>query len=199
MRAPAESPSLTLGERHLWLARAELGLAQGEATDALAIVDARFASERAADPTSRLGVPRLTLIRVQALAALERFEEAAVAVNQAREQATRQGAHPLLWRVDAAAGHLHRAQRQRLDARRSFDRALDVARELASAVPDQTLRARFEEGLAEAIPAGPAPSAARLAKEEFGGLTRRERDVVQLVAQGKANKVVAYELGVVGG
>jgi len=102
----------------------------------------------------------------------------------------------MLWRVDAAAGHLHRAQRQRLEARRAFDRALAVARELAAAVPDERLRTRFEDGLAETIPAGPAPSAARLAKEEFGGLTRRERDVVQLVAQGKANKVVAYELGI---
>ncbi|MFL5617831.1 MAG: helix-turn-helix transcriptional regulator [Gemmatimonadaceae bacterium] len=196
MRSPADSPSLTLGERHLWLARAELTLAEGRATDALAIVDARLAAEHAADPTNRLGVPRLTLLRVGALVALERFDEAAVALEQARDEATRQGAHPILWRVDAAEGHLHRTHRQRLEARRSFDRALAVARELAAAVPDEALRARFEEGLAEAIPAGPAPSAARLAKEEFGGLTRRERDVVQLVAQGKPNKTVAYELGI---
>jgi len=196
MRAPAESPSLTLGERHLWLARAELTLAEGGAAEALAIVDARLAAERAAHPDSRLGVPRLTLLRVQALAALERFGEAAAALEQVREEATAQGAHPILWRVEAASGHLHRAQRQRLEARRCFDRALAVARELAAVVPDESLRTRFEDGLAEAVPAGPAPSAARLAKEEFGGLTRRERDVVQLVAQGKANKVVAYELGI---
>ena len=67
---------------------------------------------------------------------------------------------------------------------------------MARCVPEETLRTRFEEGLAVVIPPGPAPSAARLAKEEYGGLTRRERDVVQLVAQGKANKVVAYELGI---
>jgi DNA-binding NarL/FixJ family response regulator len=196
MRSPSDSPTLTLGERHLWLARAELALADGWATDALAIADARIAAERAADPDSRLGVPRLTLLRTGALAALERFDEAAVALEQARDEATRQGAHPILWRVDAAEGHLHRAQRQRMEARRCFDRALVTARELAAAVPDAALRARFEEGLAEAVPEGPAPSAARLAKEEYGGLTRRERDVVQLVAQGKANKVVAYELGI---
>ena len=196
MRSPADSPSLTLGERHLWLARAELALAEARAADALAITDARLAVERAADPTNRLGVPRLTLLRADALGALERFDEAAVGLERAREEATAQGALPLLWRVDAAAGHLHRVQRRRLEARRCFDRAAAAGRELAATVPEETLRTRFEEGLAVVAPAGPAPSAARLAKEEFGGLTRRERDVVQLVAQGKANKVVAYELGI---
>jgi DNA-binding NarL/FixJ family response regulator len=196
MRSPADSPSLTLGERLLWQARAELALAEGQAADALAITDARLAAERAADETNRLGVPRLSLLRAEALAALERFEEAASSLERARNEATHQAAQPILWRIDAAAGHLHRAQRQRLEARRCFDRALATAAELAASVPEETLRTRFREGLAVIVPAGPAPSAARLAKEEFGGLTRRERDVVQLVAQGKANKVVAYELGI---
>ena len=196
MRTPADAPSLTLGERHLWLARAELALAEERPAEGLAIIDARRAVEHAAQPESRLGVPRLTLLRVQALTALERYDEAAAALEEAREEATGQGAHPLFWRVDAAAGHLHRAQRQRLEARRCFDRAQAIADELAAAVPEETLRTRFTEGLAVVIPAGPAPTAARLAKEEYGGLTRRERDVVQLVAQGKANKVVAYELGI---
>jgi predicted ATPase len=196
MRSPADSPSLTLGERLLWQARAELALAEGQAADALAITDARLAAERAADETNRLGVPRLSLLRAEALAALERFEEAAGSLERARNEATHQAAQPILWRIDAAAGHLHRAQRQRLEARRCFDRALATAAELAASVPEEALRTRFREGLAVIVPAGPAPSAARLAKEEFGGLTRRERDVVQLVAQGKANKVVAYELGI---
>jgi DNA-binding CsgD family transcriptional regulator len=196
VQAPAGVPSLTLGERHLWLARAELALHEERAADALAIADARLAAERATDPENQLGVPRLTLLRAGALAALHRFDEAAAALDAARDQATRQSAHPLLWRIDAATGQLHRAQRQRLEARRCFDRALAVARELASAVPDDTLRARFEAGLAELVPEGPAPSPERRAKAEFGGLTRRERDVVQLVAQGKANKVIAHDLGI---
>jgi len=191
-----DSTSLTLGERQLWLARAELALHDGRPADALAIADARLAAERAANPNSRLGVPRLALLRADALVVLERHEDAADALEEARDQATRQGAHPMLWRIDAASGHLHRVQRRRLEARRCFDRARAIAGELAAAVPDNELRARFEAALDERIPAGPAPSAARLAKAEFGGLTRRERDVVQLVAQGKANKAIAHELGI---
>jgi len=196
VEAPVDAPSLTLGERQLWLARAELALHDERPSDALAIADARLAAERAANPDSRLGVPRLALLRADALVALQRYGDAADALEAAREQATGQGAHPMLWRIDATSGHLHRVQRQRLEARRCFDQARAIASELAAAVPDEELRARFEAALDDRIPTGPAPSAARLAKAEFGGLTRRERDVVQLVAQGKANKVIAHDLGI---
>ncbi|HKH93711.1 MAG TPA: LuxR C-terminal-related transcriptional regulator, partial [Gemmatimonadaceae bacterium] len=191
-----DSPALTLGERCIWLARAELALCDGSPEEALAIVDARLGVEHAANPDSQLGVPRLTLLRAETLTALQRLDEAGVALDAAREEATRQGARPLLWRVEAAVGHLHRVQRQRLEARRAFDRARAIAAELEATVPDDELRARFAEGLEALVPAGPAPSAARLAKDAFGGLTRRERDVVQLVARGKANKVIAYDLGI---
>jgi DNA-binding NarL/FixJ family response regulator len=37
---------------------------------------------------------------------------------------------------------------------------------------------------------------ARAARDALGGLTRRERDVAELVAQGKANRAIARELGI---
>jgi non-specific serine/threonine protein kinase len=46
------------------------------------------------------------------------------------------------------------------------------------------------------IPSGPQPSSERAAREALGGLTRRERDVAELVAQGKANRAIARELGI---
>ena len=87
-------------------------------------------------------------------------------------------------------------QRKRLEARRAFDIARAMADELAEKVPDADLRARFVEGLDAAIPSAPSPSAGRVAKEALGGLTRRERDVAELVAQGKANRAIAQELGI---
>jgi DNA-binding CsgD family transcriptional regulator len=192
----ADAPTLTLGERCLWLARAELALCDESAEEALAIVDARLAMEHASNPGSRLGVPRLTLLRAEALTLLNRLDEATAALDVAREEATHQGARPMLWRIEAAVGRVHRLRRERLEARRAFDRARAIAAEHEAAVPDDDLRERFAEGLEELVPAGPAPSAARLAKDAFGGLTRRERDVVQLVARGKANKAIAYDLGI---
>ena len=111
--AAAASAVLTLGERQLWLARAEIALAQQQPHLALEIADARLAAERAANARSLLGVPRLSLLRAEALVALERLDEAAHALDAARAEATAQGVRPLLWRIDAAAGHVHRANRRR--------------------------------------------------------------------------------------
>ncbi len=188
--------TLTLGERQLWLARAELALASQQPERALEIAEARLAVERAANPNSVLGVPRLTLVRAEALLVLERLDEATAALDVAREEATRQGARPLLWRIEAADGRVHRARRQRLEARQAFDRASAIVDELAQKIQDEELRAGFLNGVAEAIPPAPTPSAARIAKAEADGLTRRERDVARLVALGKSNKVIAHDLGI---
>jgi len=194
--AGPESESLTLGQRHLWLARAEVALEEGNPELALKIAEARLASEHGANPAASLGVPKLTMVKVEALTALMRYDEAERAIEQLRAEATAQEARPMLWRAEAALGHVHRLQRRRLEARRAFDAARAIAEELAAKLPDDNLRMAFREGLDERIPGVPAPTAARVAKEAFGGLTQRERDVAELVAQGKANKTIARALGI---
>jgi DNA-binding CsgD family transcriptional regulator len=194
--AGPESESLTLGQRHLWLARAEVALEEGNPELALKIAEARLASEHGANPAASLGVPKLTMVKVEALTALMRYDEAERAIEQLRAEATAQEARPMLWRAEAALGHVHRLQRRRLEARRAFDAARAIAEELAAKLPDDNLRTAFREGLDERIPGVPAPTAARVAKEAFGGLTQRERDVAELVAQGKANKTIARALGI---
>jgi DNA-binding CsgD family transcriptional regulator len=195
-RTGASATEPTLGERSLLLARAEIALIEQRPEAALQIAEARLASERATNPGSPLGIPRLSLVRAEALAALGRTDEAGLALEVARAEATKQGARPMLWRIEAAAGHMYRAQRRRLEARHAFDAARAIVDELAAKIPDDELRARFEAGLDAVIPSVPAPSPARVAKEASGGLTKRERDVTQLVAQGKANRVIGRDLGI---
>jgi DNA-binding CsgD family transcriptional regulator len=189
-------PAPTLGERQLWAARAEIALLEGRPDTALQIIDARLDAERTAHPASVLGVPRLTVLRGEALTTLERYEEAERTLERARAEVAEQGTRPMLWRIEAALGHVHRAQRKRLEARRAFDAARAIADELVAKVTDDALRSRFVEGLDLLIPSAPAPSAGRVAKEALGGLTQRERDVAELVAQGKANRIIARELGI---
>jgi DNA-binding NarL/FixJ family response regulator len=171
-------------------------LGDGDPLKALGIVDARLASEQAASAVSPLGVPRLLLVRAESLTALGRYEDAHDTLEEARRAATAQGARPMLWRTEAAFGNLHRAQRQRLEARKAFDNARTIADELATQIADDQLRGRFLNGLASLVPSGPQPSAERVAKDALGGLTKRERDVAELVAQGKANRAIARELGI---
>jgi DNA-binding CsgD family transcriptional regulator len=192
---PAD-PAATLGERQLWIARAEIALIEQRPEIALPIVDARLSAERVADPDAPLGVPRLSLVRGEALTALGRYDEAERALDSARSEALAQEARPALWRIEAAIGHVHRLERRRLEARRAFDTAREIADDLAAKVPDENLRREFRDGLDALIPSVPEPSAGRVAKAAFGGLTQRERDVAELVAQGKANRMIGKELGI---
>ena len=150
--AGADSRTLTLGERQLWLARAELALAEHRPELTLEIVDARLASERAANPDGVLGVPRLSLLRAEALSALGRYEDAERTLEGARREAVEQSAQPMRWKVEAALGHVYRLQRRRVEARRAFDTARAIADELAAKIPDEDLRTRFSQGLDSLIP-----------------------------------------------
>ena len=194
--AGPESSELTLGERQLWLARAEIAFGAGDPASALSIVDARLTTENAAKAVTPLGVPRLLLVKAESLTELGRYGEANDVLEEARRAATVQGARPMLWRIESAVGRLHRLQRQRLEARKAFDAARSITDELATQIPDDQLRGSFLAGLGSLIPSGPQPSAKRAMRDALGGLTRRERDVAELVAQGKANRVIARELGI---
>jgi DNA-binding NarL/FixJ family response regulator len=51
-------------------------------------------------------------------------------------------------------------------------------------------------GAARRVPAAPAPSRREADRSALGGLTRREREVAELVAQGRSNRAVAHALGI---
>ena len=170
---------------------------EGRAGFALQIVDARLASERAANPDSELGVPRLSLIRADALTTLERYDEAEQTLDSARDAATAQGARPVLWRIELAVGHVHRLQRRRLEARRAFDAARAMADALAATVPDDGWRARFlEASWTRRIPvvAGANGGSRREGSVRWAHAARAGRGA--LVAQGKANRAIGRDLGI---
>ena len=86
---------------------------------------------------------------------------------------------------------------ERLEARQAFDRASAIADELAQQDRGRGAARRSScHGVTAVVPPTRTPSAAQIAKAEADGLTRRERDVARLVALGKANKVIAHDLGI---
>lgn len=184
----------TRGLRVWWRVRAELELARGNATQALAIADELLASTVNVEKYGPHAVARLCYLRGQTLAALDRNEEAEAELHAALETARRQERRPLVWRIHVTRGKLYQAEGQKEKAEREFTAARSTIQELADSIPEGALRENFVQQALAMLPPIPAASPRQVAKQGFGGLTARERQVAGLIAQGKSNREVAIEL-----
>ena len=106
-------------ERRVWCARAELALARGKTTAALAIAEQLIATPPAGSTGGQV-IPRLGLLHAKALHALERDLEAEPILHAARQAASDLGLKPLLWRIDATLGRCYHAQGRTAEAERAF-------------------------------------------------------------------------------
>jgi DNA-binding NarL/FixJ family response regulator len=174
----------TLGQRLCWCARVEAALALGDPESALAIAE-RLNAPAGADGLGRALRP--LLLRGEALIALSRDAEADATLAAAAELAEAIGAKPVSWRVHLARGRLRTLQHLEWDAEEAFAAARLIVEELAHTAPDGGRLLRRGHA---SIP--PPPSA----RELFGGLTRRERQVAALIAEEKTNRAIATALGI---
>jgi|SRR5579885_830834 DNA-binding CsgD family transcriptional regulator/tetratricopeptide (TPR) repeat protein len=187
-----ETPCQTLAQRLVWCARAELELVRNHADKALTIIERLIST--ATHVENGAVIARLWCLRGLAQARLGRTEEAEVALRSARDTAQRQGLRPLLWRICVKLGKLYRTNSQREQAEETFVQARAIIEELASTVPDKEQRDHFLHSAEAQLSPLLHPSASRVARQTFGGLTGREREVAVLVAQGKSSRTIADEL-----
>ena len=187
-----DMPCGTIAQRLSWCARAELELARKHADRALQIIDQLIAS--AVHFEDGGVIPRLWYLRGQALFSLDRAEEAEAVLLAAKVTAQEQGMRPLLWRILVSLGRLYQAQARRDEAEEVFADARTSIEDLTRNISDEALRDNFIRCATPQIPV-PRPRTPRQeAKQAFGGLTEREREVAALIAQGKSNRAVADEL-----
>lgn len=95
-------------------------------------------------------------------------------------------------------GELARAQGKTVFARDYFSRALTAFEEMRAAPDAVRTREALEQAstsaFAEVAHREQSKAEARATKEKFGGLTPREREVADLIAQGKSNPEIALAL-----
>ncbi|HEX2697553.1 MAG TPA: helix-turn-helix transcriptional regulator, partial [Anaerolineales bacterium] len=187
-----EIRAATMGQRLCWYACAQLALARDDADTALYIVDQLLDSS--ANLTEEGLIPRLGILRGEALAVFRRTAEAEKVLLATRKVVERQSEKPYLWRIYVTLGKVYQLSGQREDALSAFAIAQTVIAELSTKIPDDSLRENFAKHALALLPGSQKLSPRQVAKQESGGLTEREREVAQMVAQGKSNHEIAGAL-----
>lgn len=188
--APRETQ--TTSQRLMACARAELLLAEGRVGEALDVIEGLIAI---APHTAEGGVvPRLWLLRGEALARLNRAGEAERALEDGARAAQAQHLLPAQWRCHLALGKSLLSRRSRDAAQAQFDAARAIVQALMEDLPDEALCESLRAGFDALLPGAPEPTLLQAAKRAFDGLTAREREVAGFVAQGKTNKAIAEQL-----
>lgn len=176
----------------LWAAAADLALAQGDAAEALRIVDGLYAA--AANLTAEADIPRLALLKARALTELGEDEPAVDLLRAAQATAHAVGARAMLWQLHAALAGLFRSQGQRDAAAGEVAAAETIIRDLANTLPDATRREEYLSAALAHLAAEAGIRPRRRTGELPGGLTRREMDVARLIADGRTNREIATTL-----
>ena len=133
-------------------------------------------------------------LRGEALTMGGRFDEAEPALQSVLELYWKLGIRMDLWRVHLALGKLYQATADFEQAETAFATARILVDELAATVTDDPLCENFRQRALAMIPPAKPLSPQKIINREFGGLTRRERQVAVVVAQGLSNQQIADEL-----
>jgi DNA-binding CsgD family transcriptional regulator len=167
----------------------ELALAQGETARALSIAEYLLAS--APGEARPQPIPHLLALKGEALLALKRLEEAAKALEEAKLGAELRQAPSILWRIQRSLGHAYHLLQREDQAQSEFAAARHLIADLAATIDDPSLRERFFHTALDLLPKEKPLYPREVAKQAFGGLTPREREVAALVAQGKTSREIA--------
>jgi len=187
-----DTPMQTMDQRQLWRAKSEWCLAQGQATETLAIAQQLIDN---APNTGQNPIPTLYLLVGETALRLRRYATSQSFLEDAHQIAQALDLKPLLWRILFAEARLARAQGKEDQAEAYFESGQSLLDALLLGLDsvDASLAQNLRKGT-ERLMRSRKNSARQLARDQFDGLTARERDIAALIAQGKSNKEIAEVL-----
>jgi DNA-binding CsgD family transcriptional regulator len=189
---PREQPPQTMAERHISLTWGELALAQGAPEMALHLAEHLLASVPGLVPGQPAQpIPHLLKLKGEALLALSHLDEAVVVLEDAREGAVARNERSILYAIRRVLGQAYLLLQREEQASQELAAARKLIEELATTVDDASLREQFLQRAFGSLPKEKLPLPREVAKQSFGGLTAREREVAVLVAQGKTSRQIA--------
>jgi DNA-binding CsgD family transcriptional regulator len=187
-------PVQTSSQRWIWRAQAEFALNQGNPTLALQITNRLLTSAANMESLDAGAIPHLAFLRGRVLAALQCWIEAEAELLTAQAAAHAKGMPGLLWRIHMALGQLYQAQENHHEATNVFAAARQVIEAISVTLSDPELSSTFMRQATALLPQAPSSTPLQQAKQAYGGLTRREREVALLIAEGKSNRAIAETL-----
>jgi DNA-binding CsgD family transcriptional regulator len=184
----------TMGNRHLWAARAELLLAQGQTDKALQAVEQLITSSPNIEKEGEYSNARLNRLRGDILISLRRYASAEKTLRGALTSAQTLELRPQEWRIWLSLSRLHRAQGKPELADEALVMVDRIVEELSTAIDDVDLRKEFRSKATAQQKGSGKVSKKEAEKRQFSGLTFREREVASLIAAGKSNLEIAEAL-----
>jgi DNA-binding CsgD family transcriptional regulator len=189
---PPEHRPRNLAERQVAWAWGELALAQGAPHQALQVAELLLAT--VPGPPHDQPIPQLELLKGAALTALGQYDAAAAALERALQGAELRHDLSVLWQIHRARAQLAQRLKRADEARAAFEAAQAVVVRLAASVDAPDLRAAFLERATVLLPAQKPRTPRQLARDQYGGLTAREREIAVLIAAGASNAAIARQL-----
>jgi DNA-binding CsgD family transcriptional regulator len=190
--SPKESGHHTRAERRMLLARGYFLLAEKKPAEALRIAEHLLRSKQ--NPGVTQPIPALLKLKGESLMALDQWDKAEQALEQAKNGAQEREALPLLWQIHRLLGWLYKKQKNLEHSEREFVSARQVLDTLAAHIQEERVRDDFLRAALETLPKERKITRRQSEAEKFGGLTAREREVARFLSQGKSNREIAEGL-----